>query len=370
MTDPRTEKLARVLIDYSLGLKRGGTLCIRSSVGAVPLVQAAYRRALERGALVSASLGVPGLREILLKEGSRRQLEFLPPEDVFRAKKYDAHLVLRAPENTRELSGCSPERQRIAALAGRPWQKTFFAREAAGKLKWCLTCPPTQALAMEADMSLAEFEDFYYRACLCHKADPVAAWRGVARRQRKLAARLTRAKEVRIVAADTDLTVGVGGRRFISCCGTANMPDGEVFASPVEDSAEGHIRYSFPVIHNGREVEDVRLTFRAGKVVDASAGKNQDYLHKMLDSDAGARRLGEVAVGTNYDITRFTKSILFDEKIGGTVHLAVGMAYPAAGGKNRSAIHWDMICDLRRGGSLYADGKLIQRNGRFRRGLL
>ncbi len=372
MTDPRLEKLARVLVDYSLAVKKGQKLNVASSAGqwAVALVQAVYRRAIARGALVTAGLTVPGLAEILLKEGSRRQLEFLPPEAVFKARQYDAHLMLRSPENTRELSGCDPEKQRIAGRARAPWRKVFYGREARGLLKWSLTYPPTQAMAMDADMSLRDFEDFYFRACLCHKPDPVAAWKGVAARQERLARLLTRAKEVRIVAPDTDLTVSVAGRKFISCAGTMNMPDGEVFTSPVENSAEGRIRYSYPAIYNGREVEDVRLAFRRGRVVEATAGKNQPYLRKMLDSDPGARRLGELAVGTNYAIKRFTKEILFDEKIGGTAHLALGMAYPSAGGKNKSAIHWDMICDLRRGGALYADGKLVQKNGRFRRGLL
>jgi len=370
MSDPRAERLARVLVDYSLKVKRNGKLMISASPAALPLLRKVYRRALARGALVSVRLSAPGLAEILLKEGSRRQLEFLPPEAVFTAKAYDAHLALRAPENTRELSGCDPEKQGIQARARRPWQKAFFGREAKGLLRWCLTCPPTQALAMDADMSLTEFEDFYYRACLCHRADPVAAWRQQAARQARLARFLSRKKEVRIVGPDTDLVVGVAGRRFTSCAGEVNMPDGEVFCSPVEDSAEGHIRYTYPAIHAGREVFDVRLVFRAGKVVEASAGKNEKFLHGTLDSDPGARRLGELAVGTNYAIRRFTKSILFDEKIGGTVHLALGMAYPSSGGKNKSAIHWDMICDLRRGGKLYADGVLIQRDGRFRKGLL
>jgi aminopeptidase len=370
MTDPRLQKLARVLIDYSLRVRRGTRLRIGGSAGAADFVREACRRALRRGALVSASLAVPGLQELLLKEGSRRQLNFAPPEHVFVAEKYDAHLFLRAPENTRELSGCDPDRQRLAAGARRRWQKVFYGREARGRLRWCFSAPPCQALAMEADMSLAEFEDFYFRACLCHRSDPVAAWKAVARRQKRLAARLSRASEIRIVAADTDLRVGVAGRKFINCCGTANMPDGEVFTSPVENSAEGRIRFTYPAIHGGREVDDVRLTFKAGRVVEATAAKNQAYLRRMLDSDPGARRLGELALGTNYDVKRFTKSILFDEKIGGTVHLAVGMAYPLAGGRNRSAIHWDMVCDLRRGGAVYADGKLIQKSGRFRRGLL
>lgn len=369
MTDPRLEKLAKVLVEYSLELKPGDRLFVSASPAASGYVAAVYRQALRRGALVAAAIEAPGLSEILLKEGSRKQIEFLPPETLCRAREYNAHLMLRAPENTRELSNCDPGKQAVSSRARRPWVRLFYGREEKGLLRWSLSYPPTQALAMEADMSLAEFEDFYFRACLCHLPDPVAAWRATARRQQRLADFLSKKKEIRLIGPDTDLTVGVAGRKFVNCKGDRNMPDGEVFTSPVEDSAEGRVRFSYPVIYNGREVEDVRLVFRAGRVVEASAAKNEAFLHKMLDTDAGARRLGELAVGVNYGIDRFTKSILFDEKIGGTVHLALGMAFPIAGGRNRSAIHWDMICDLRRGGRLLADGRVIQENGRFRKGL-
>jgi len=370
MSDPRQEKLARVLVDYSLEIGPGSRLLISVNGAAGDLARAVYRLALRRGALANVVQSVPGIQEILLKEGSDRQLGFLAPEALCQAREYDAHLMLRAPENTRELSGCDPRKQKLQGLARKPWVKLFYGREKAGRLRWCLTYPPTQALAMEADMSLGEFEDFYYRACLCEARDPVAAWRVVARRQERLARFLSKKREIRLVAPDTDLTVGLAGRRFVNCKGDRNMPDGEVFTSPVEDATEGRVRFTFPVIYNGREVDDVRLVFKAGKVVEASAAKNERFLHEMLDTDPGARRLGEFAVGVNYGIDRFTKSILFDEKIGGTVHMAVGMAFPAAGGKNQSALHWDMICDLRRGGRIEADGRVIQENGRFRRGLL
>ncbi len=370
MSDPRQEKLARVLVDYSLEIGPKSRLLVSVNGRAEDLAREVYRLALRRGALVNVVQAVPGTQEILLKEGSDRQLGFLPPETLCQAREYDAHLMLRAPENTRELSGCDPKRQKLLGLARKPWVRLFYGREEAGRLAWCLTYPPTQALAMEADMSLAEFEDFYYRACLCHAADPVAAWRAVARRQEKLARFLSKKKVIRVVGPDTDLTVGVAGRKFVNCKGDRNMPDGEVFSSPIEDATEGRVRFTFPAVHNGREVEDVRLTFRSGRVVEATAAKNEAYLHQMLDTDKGARTLGEFAVGVNYGIDRFTKSILFDEKIGGTVHMAVGLAFPAAGGRNQSAIHWDMICDLRRGGKILADGEVIQEDGRFRKGLL
>jgi aminopeptidase len=216
-------------------------------------------------------------------------------------------------------------------------------------------------------MSLSEYEDFVYSATFADERRPVAAWRALARRQDKLIARLKGAREIRIVGPDTDLTLHVDGRTFVNSDGHRNMPSGEIFTSPIENSAEGHIRYDFPVCRDGREVSDVRLVFRKGVVVEATAAKNQHYLEAVLGTDPGARKLGELGIGTNQRIQRFTKHILFDEKIGGTVHLALGKGYAEAGGRNRSAVHWDMIKDLRKGGAVYVDGKLFQKDGKFTR---
>jgi aminopeptidase len=231
--------------------------------------------------------------------------------------------------------------------------------------KWSLTLFPTEAYAQDAEMSLADFSDFVFRANLLHLDDPVAAWQAEERKQKKLIARLRGADEVRIVGPGTDLRMSVKGRTFIPSVATHNVPSGEIFTGPVEESAEGCISYDFPVCEGGREIDGIRLVFRQGLVVEATATKNQDYLLKMLDMDKGARRLGELGIGTNYDIQRFIKNILFDEKIGGTIHLALGESYAETGGKNKSGLHWDMIKDLRKDGALYVDGKLVQKNGRF-----
>ena len=215
-------------------------------------------------------------------------------------------------------------------------------------------------------MSLAEYEEFVFRAGLLHLDDPAAAWREVSERQQRVVDYLNGKNEVRFVTpAGTDLTVGVSGRTWLNCDGHENFPDGEVFTGPIEDATEGVVCFSFPAVHGGREADGVRLTFKAGKVVDATAEKGQDFLVAMLDQDAGARVLGEIALGTNYSIDRYTKNTLFDEKIGGTFHAAVGAAYPETGGTNQSALHWDMVCDLRQGGEVYVDGQLISRDGRF-----
>jgi len=214
-------------------------------------------------------------------------------------------------------------------------------------------------------MSMSDYEDFVFRACMLHRKDPVAAWRSVHRKQAKFCKRLNQAKKLRIVREGTDVSMSIAGRTWINSDGRTNMPSGEVFTGPVEDSVEGKIRYSFPAIWGGREVHGIELTFKKGKVVKATAEKGEDFLHATLDTDEGARFVGEVAVGTNYNIQKFTKNILFDEKIGGTVHIAVGASYPQTGGKNSSSVHWDMITDMRHGGRIYADGKLIYKDGQF-----
>ena len=238
-------------------------------------------------------------------------------------------------------------------------------RSASGALRWNVTLFPTDALAQDADMALAEFEDFVYGACLCDQPDPVAAWQEVARKQQILVDWLAGKSEVHLVGPDTDLTVGIAGRSFVNCCGDKNMPDGEVFTGPEETKVNGHVCFSFPAIYQGREVSGIRLWFEDGVVVKSSAAKNEAFLTQMLDTDEGARRLGEFAFGTNFGIQRFIKSILFDEKIGGTVHMALGGGYPETGSTNRSAIHWDMICDLRDGGEVTVDGELFAKDGKY-----
>jgi aminopeptidase len=267
--------------------------------------------------------------------------------------------AIYSSRNTRALTGVDPDLQARMAKSSRPLKNKLL------KKKWTLTLFPTEAYAQDAEMSLREFEDFVYAATFSDEDAPVKAWRDLARRQDKLISKLEGAKEVRIVGPGTDLTMSIDGRTFINSAGTHNMPSGEVFTGPVETSAEGVIEYDFPVVNQGREIDGIRLVFRQGRVVEATATKNEDFLHRMLDMDPGARRLGELGIGTNYRIQRFIKNILFDEKIGGTIHLAVGASYSETGGTNKSSLHWDMIKDLRKGGELIVDGKVIQKDGRF-----
>ncbi|MGC9520578.1 MAG: aminopeptidase, partial [Anaerolineae bacterium] len=278
---------------------------------------------------------------------------------------YDVLLNIRSETNTRELSNIDPERQTRRRRALAPLRQRHLERGATGELRWNVTLYPTAAYAQEADMSVRDFEDFVYRACYCDRDDPVAAWRQVHSEQERAIAWLRGRDHVRITGSNADLTLSIRGRRFVNSDGHHNMPSGEIFTGPVEDSANGWVRFTYPALTEGREVEGIELTFEEGRVVKASAEKNEALLLRMLEADEGSRYLGEFAIGTNFGIQQFTKNILFDEKIGGSFHLALGAGYPETGSQNRSAIHWDMICDMRDGGEIEVDGELLYRDGEF-----
>ena len=365
MRDVRFEKLARVLVHYCLDARKGDLFLIRATPIAEPLVTEVYRAALEAGAYPSVQVTLPALQEAFFHLARKHQLDFVSPVAAFEMEKIDKVLTVRAVENTKSLTNADPKKQAASAKASGVLSRRLQERAAKGELDWCLTQFPCNASAQDAEMSLPEYEDFVLRACLVHLEDPVAAWKGVHRRQAKLCAFLGKRKTLRVVKGDTDLTVSVAGRTWINSSGRTNMPSGEIYTGPVEDSVDGTVVFSFPAVREGREVHGVRLTFEKGRVVKATAAKGEEYLHAMLDTDEGARRLGEFAFGTNRAIERFTKNILFDEKLGGTIHMALGNAYPRSGGLNRSSIHWDMILDMRDGGEVLADGKVVYRRGQF-----
>ncbi|HEX5499281.1 MAG TPA: aminopeptidase, partial [Thermomicrobiales bacterium] len=277
----------------------------------------------------------------------------------------DVLINVMAETNTKALSSIDPARQSLLAKARGRLLEAMLRREAAGELRWTLTLFPTDAYAQDADLSTPDFTEFVLAACKLDTPDPAAAWRAQAAAQQRLIDWLAGKREIRLRGPDTDLRLSVASRTWINADGTKNFPDGEIFTGPVEDSAEGHVRFSFPVVTQGREIDDIRLRFAGGRVVDASAAKNEAFLIQTLDTDPGARVLGEFAFGTNFAIQRFSKNILFDEKIGGTVHMAVGSGYPETGNHNVSAVHWDMICDLREGGVVEVDGEPFLRNGAF-----
>jgi aminopeptidase len=281
------------------------------------------------------------------------------------AQKANATLHIMAEHNLKSMSGIDPAKQARASQARAELSRLFMQRSASGDLRWCTTLYPTNASAQEAGMSLPMYEDFVYSAMLLDRDDPIAAWRAQASEQQRLADVLAKARDVRITGDGTDLRLSIAGRTWVNGDGTKNFPDGEVFSAPVEDSVNGVITYTYPAIFNGREVDGVRLTFEGGRAVKAEARQGEAFLNEMLNMDAGARVLGEIGIGTNYGIQVFTKNMLFDEKIGGTVHLALGAAYPECGGKNESSLHWDMLIDLRRGGEVQLDGRTAMKDGKW-----
>ena len=365
MRDMRIDNLARILVGYSTRIGEGDTCLIEGPSAAEPLIAAIYEQVLQAGGQPVLSLAFDGQQAAYFKYGSKSQLEWISPVARWAAEEADCRIAVWADTNTRELSGVPPEHQTTRRAATRELMQTMMQRAADGEHRWVGTMFPTNAHAADAEMSLADFADFYFRACLADDEDPLGAWKLASEECHRLADWTEGHEEVRIVADGTDLRLGIAGRRFIAADGEHNMPDGEFFTGPHEDSAEGEITFALPATVGGREVAGVRLRFDGGKVVDADAERGEEYLISMLDTDEGARRLGELGIGTNFGIERGTRSILLDEKIGGTVHLAVGASYPETGGTNDSAVHTDLVCDLRRGGRLEVDGEALQEDGRF-----
>ena len=365
MRDQRADALAQILVRYSTRVQPDDVCVIQSTTEAEPLVQAIYEEVLRAGGLPIMQLSTEGAAPAFYELANQKQLEWIPPTATWAAENADVRIAVMADANARALSQVDPKRQATAQKARKPLMETSMRRAAEGSYRWSLTLFPTHAYASEAGMSLGAYEDFYYKACLATDAEPVTAWQRQSDEVKRLAAWMDGKEEVRITGPDTDITLGVAGRKFIPCVGEHNMPDGEFFTGPIEDSVNGEIAFSFPATYGGREVAGVRFKFEDGKVVDASADRGEDFLVEMLDTDEGARRLGELGIGTNYGIATGTKEILLDEKIGGTVHMAIGMSYPETGGVNDSAVHWDMVCDLRQGGTITVDGTEIQRDGKF-----
>jgi aminopeptidase len=366
VTDPRLARLATLLVEYSLGLGEGEVLRINSTDSAAPLILELQKAAIARGAHAYANVALEGLSEILVAEGSKGQREFVADLALREVDRLDAELTIWSEANTKSFSRADPEARGQVYAAERSLVTRRWQRIGRGELRWVGTLMPTNAHAQDAEMSLREYEDFVFRAChVAGGEDPVVHWRTVADELTARAAEFADTREIRIVGPDTDIRLGVAGRTWQPSYGTHNMPDGEVFTSPVETETEGEIRFTLPAVFYGREVEDIRLRFEGGRVVDADARSGADYLRTLLDTDDGARVLGEFAFGLNYEIDRWTRNILFDEKIGGTVHLALGSGFEDCGSKNESALHWDIICDLREEGEIYADGELVWRAGRF-----
>src|SRR5829696_1901647 len=347
MRDERIKKLARVLVDYWVGAGEGDQVVVSGGVAAEPLIKEVYVRLLDVGAVPIPQVQLPGMQELFFGHAKEHHYEETPSIVRSIYEGADAFVSIMSPRNTRALAAVDPQKQQALSKRDKALQEVVLSKD-----RWALTLFPTEALAQESEMALDE-------------DDPVRYWREKAKEQGRLIKRLEQADEVRISGPGTDLTLSIKGRQFLNGDGTHNMPCGEIFTGPVEDSVNGEVYFGIPVAVAGREVSGVKLRFENGKVVESGAEKGEEYLNAMLDADEGSRYLGELGIGTNYGIPRATKNILFDEKLGGTVHLAVGRSYEKTGGKNESSVHWDLICDLRGGGELYADGELLQKNGEF-----
>lgn len=371
MPDPRLEQLAQVLVNYSTEVRPRDRVGIVASPLAAPLMRELVRHVLRAGGYpyplmgFETYLGYFGFDDVFLTEANEDQLKHVSQVETLLRAEFEALIILHSNENTRSLSHVDNERRTIRDRANTDLRATFLRRGSTRELKWCVSLYPTLALAQDADMSLEDYERFVYAGMYADEPDAPARWREQRDEQERIIQWLRGRKRIEVRGPNVDLRVSVDGRKFVNCCGQVNMPDGEIFTGPVEDSAEGWVRFTYPAIAYGVEVEGVELTFEKGRVVKASATKNQDFLLSTLDTDAGSRYLGEWAIGTNRRINRFTKDILFDEKIASSIHMALGAGYPDTGSKNASAIHWDMICDMRQGGQILADGDLFYDSGKF-----
>ncbi len=365
MRDPRLTTLADLLCRYSLEVGEGDTVLIDGPPLAQPLFVELVRKVTELGAHPMVRPRLERVQAAFLAEAGEEQLRAVTRLDEIEIEAPTRALSIWGQRNNRFASGIDPNRQAIRSAATRPLFERFFEREAQGDVRWCGTAFPCDAAAQDAGMSLTEWEDFVYSAGHLLDPNPIAFWEAQSARQAQIAERLQQVRELRILGEDTDLTIDVSGRLWMNADGHQNFPDGEVFTSPVEVATHGHIAFSLDAPYHGNDVAGVRLWFEDGKVVREEATKGERYLSQMLDMDEGARYLGEVAFGMNDEIQSGTRDTLFDEKIGGTCHVALGMAFPEAGGRNLSGLHWDMVCDLRSGGEVHADGAVIYRDGRF-----
>jgi aminopeptidase len=363
--DPRIEKFADLLVNYSVSVQKGEWVGIIGDIESLPALRAVYRYVLEAGGNPSLMLMDEATDRHFARHASDEQIAWLDPAQTLYYETADVYIRVRGSGNTRAMTNVAGKRVQQVAAARSTWLNSRLSRAAEGKMKWVGSIFPTQAHAQEANMSLEEFEDFVYGAMFCNLDNPKAEWQKLGVMQQGKVDFLKGKKSVRCVGPNIDLSLSIDGRTFINCYGNNNMPDGEIFTGPVEDSVNGWVRFSYPSIVSGRAVSGIELKFENGKVVEAHAEQNDDLLQAQLNTDAGARYLGEFAIGTNFGINKFTGNILYDEKIGGTIHMAVGRSYAETGGKNQSAVHWDMICDMRTDSEIHVDGDLFYKNGDF-----
>ena len=370
MSDLRVQKYAKILVEHSARVAPGDRILIEATTAAEPLVRELFIQVLEQGGIPHPMVYIPGMMpfsqdDMYLTYANDTQLDFVPTFLKLAYDQFEGRIRVHSSTNTRGATNLDPKKAQRRNKALSVITEAQMRRGAEGKFKWVTTLYPTYGYAQDAGMSLQEYEDFVFGAVHAEAPDPIAYWKGSGAEQQKAIDFLSGKDQVVLRGPNVDLTLSVKGRTFVNSIGHFNMPDGEIFTGPVEDSVNGWVKFTFPAITNGVAVEGAELTFNKGRVETARAEKNQDFLLKMLDTDQGSRNLGEFAIGTNTDITRFTGNILFDEKIGGSFHMALGAGYPETGSRNKSAIHWDMICDLRKDSEILVDGELFYKDGKF-----
>lgn len=354
MSDPRWEQLAEILVHYSTGTQPGEKVLITMmEVETFPLARAVYAQAIKAGALPQVEFQSAYLERDLMRYGTPEQLDWVPELSAYGMEWADVYIGLRGARNPHEFAGIAPEK--LAAHKRAMGKVSAMRTELT---RWVLVRVPNESFAQQAEMSLDEMMSFFFNATL-------RDWAQESQRYQALQKVFQAAETVRIVGKDTDLTFSTKGRIYEVADGHLNMPDGEIFTAPVDDSAEGYITFEFPGVYFGQQVRGIRLEFSRGEVVKATAESNEQLLHELLHMDEGARRIGEFGVGVNFGIDRFCYDILYDEKIGGTIHIALGRAYKECGGVNQSALHWDIIKDLRQEGAIYLDGRKVFENGQF-----
>ena len=370
MSDSRVQKFAKVLVEHSARVEPGDRVLIEGTTAAEPLVRELFVQILGKGGIPHPVISFPGMvpfiqDEMYLTYANETQLDFVPTFYKLAYDQFEGRIRIHSSTNTRGTTSINAAKVQRRNRATSIITETQMRRGGEGRFKWVTTLYPTDAYAQDANMSLKEYEDFVFGAVHAYEDDPIAFWKSTATGQQKAIDFLADKNLVTLRGPNVDLTLSIQGRTFSNSTGTHNMPDGEIFTGPVEDSVTGWVKFTYPAIYQGVAVEGAELTFNRGRVDRARAEKNQDYLVQMLESDAGSRHIGEFAIGTNFDINRFTGNILFDEKIGGSFHMALGAGYPETGSKNRSSIHWDMICDMRKDAEITVDGELFYKNGNF-----
>ncbi|MBN1265449.1 MAG: aminopeptidase [Anaerolineales bacterium] len=371
MPDIRVTRMAKLLVQYSASIKPGDKVLIEAQPVAEPLIRELAKEVLEAGAYpqillsLSGLVSFTGLDDLFYRHAKGEQLDIIPPFYKLAYETFDSRFRVHSLSNSKALTNVNPDTLSHHRRTVGPITETQFTRGASGAFKWVTTQYPTQSYAQDADMSLEEYEDFLFGACFADLENPVAKWREMGADQEAKVAWLEGHDKVEVRGPNCELTCSIKDRIFKNSCGKHNMPDGEIFTGPVETSMEGWVRFTYPAIYGGAEVDGVELHFEKGRVVKATAKKNEEHLLRLLDTDAGSRYLGEFAIGTNFGIKKFTHNILFDEKIGGSIHMAVGRGYPETGSVNESSIHWDMICDMGGGAEILVDGELFYRDGNF-----